>query len=656
MSHPVPTPTPDRTARRRLVAVTVAGFVGLALPGAAGAATTTVPLAGPDDPSARFSGGIDRFSGGIPVPVRWSSVGGRVRLSWRGSQQLSGDSALQVRIGDTVLGSTLVGPGAGSATYTVPRTAVRGTDRTIPVTVETRLRTRADQCPAPDDPTAWLQLDRSSAVTVSGATPTTAPRLKELPGALVTGLGRRRGRVLVRFTERPTPDAIRAASVALGEVATAAGGDGVAVRVSTAGSPTRRRVGESVITIAEGAGAPRVRTELAGDDRASVVVLEGRGADLVRAAGALRPSVARRLSGTSATGDALPAVTVRRGTVPRRLRLPTGESSGLGTQDVSLAFRIPEWREVLRGSRLRLAASYDAPAGGRAVVSINGRDLVGEPLEARGPSRFRVEEALAPRGPALYRGDLRAGDNTVAIRARLNRPRDLRCNGDEVDAGGVQAEESGSVTLQTRARPVTSTLSVLPFPLNRNPGWEGTTVQLPGSPTEQELAAVIGTLAEARRASRELVLPDVRIGGDTPSGTALVLARPGAVPDELAKGVPGTRNAGVLTSTRSGDDVRVLAIGPKALLPLANGYYVGKVSGRTVEALNAERVAIRVPDAELVTGIERGPVPWRWPLIIIGVAILLFAGLALRATTRRLRRRTAGAAPPPDGSDGDARS
>jgi hypothetical protein len=390
-------------------------------------------------------------------------------------------------------------------------------------------------------------------------------------------------------------------------------------------------------------------------DRAPVVVLEGRGAGLVRAAGALRPAVARRLPGDAAAGAALPAVVVRRGTVPRRVRLPTGRTTGLGDSQVSLGFRIPEWREVLRGSRLRLAASYDAPAGGRAVVAINDRDLVGETLNADGPSRFAVEETLASRGPALLRADLRAGENTVAIRTRLNRPRGLRCTPEAAGAGSLQAEDNGSVTLQTRARPVTSTLSVLPFPLNRRPGWAGTTVALPASPTEAELAAVIGTLAEARRVSEELVLPAVRIGGGTPSGTALVLARPGAVPSDLAAGVPGTRNAGVLTATKSGDDVRVLAIGPKALLPLADGYYVGKVQGRTVEALSAARVAIRVPDAQLVTGIQRGPVPWRWPLFIIGAAILAFATLALVTTTRRLRRRTAGAAPPPDGSDGHSR-
>lgn len=650
MTDAAPTPPTSRT----LVALALGAVLGLAAPAAATAASTTVPLAGPDDPAPRFAGGLDRFTGGIPVPVRWTSVGGSVRLSWRASEQLDGRSGLQVRIGDQIVGSTVLGPGRGSASFAVPRTALRGTDRTVPVSIETRLQTGA-QCPTPDDPSAWLQLDRSSSVTVDGAAPTTVPRLKELPAALVAGIGRRRGAVLVRFTARPTPEAIRAAGVAVGEIAAAAEGEGVAVRVSLPGSPTRRRVGESVVTIAEGSATPRIHTEVVGVDRAAVVVLEGRGADLVRAAGGLRPSVARRLPGTSASGGALPAVTVRRGSLPRRLRLPTGETAGVGINDVTLPFRIPEWREVLRGSRLRLAATYDAPAGGRAVVAINGRDLVGEPLTVRGPSRFAVEEALAPRGPALFRGDLRAGDNAVTIRTRLNRPRDLRCSPDGFEAGELNVQESGSVTLQTRARPVTSTLSVLPYPLNRRPGWEGTTVQLPGAPNEREVAAIVGTLAEARRVSRELVLPQVQLGGETPAGTALVLARPGAVPDDLAKGVPGPRGAGVLTSTKSGDAVRVLAIGHEALLPLANAYSVGKVQGRTVEALSSSRVAIRVPDAALVTGIERGPVPWRWPLIIIGVTILAFAALALRATTRRLRRRTAGAAPPPDGTDGHPR-
>ena len=650
------TPATPRPSTRLIVALTTGALLGLAAPAVAPAAPTTVPLAGPGDAAVRFGGGLDQYAGGIPVPVRWTSVGGRVRLSWRASQQLSGRSGLQVRVGDAVVGSTNLGPGPGSATVTIPRTALPGAGRTVPVAIDTRLQTNREQCPTPADPAAWLQLDRSSAITVDGAAPASAPRLEDLPGALVSGVGRRRGGVLVRFTGRPTPDAVRAASVAVGEVAAAAEGEGVAVRVAVAGSPTRRRVGESVVTIAEGAAVPRVRTEVVGVDRAAVVVVAGRGEGLVRAAGALRPAVARRLPGSAASGSALPAVEVRRrSSLPRRVRLPTGGVTGLDTREVALGFRIPEWREVLRGSRLRLAATYDAPAGGRAVVAINGRDLVGEPLTVRGPSRFVVEEALAPRGPALYRGDLRAGDNSVTIRTRLNRPRDLRCTPEEFDAGALDVQESGSVTLQTRPRPVTSTLSVLPFPLNRNPGWRGTTVALPGSPTESELAAVIGTLAEARRVSRELVLPAVQLGGGTPDGTALVLARPGAVPDALAKGIPGPRLPGVLHVTRSGDAVRVLAIGPKALLPLANAYAIGKVQGRTVEALSSSRVAIRVADAELVTGIERGPVPYRWPLIIIGAVILAFAVLALRATSRRLRRRTAGSAPPTDGSDGDPR-
>ncbi|WP_026911263.1 cellulose biosynthesis cyclic di-GMP-binding regulatory protein BcsB [Patulibacter minatonensis] len=646
-------PTPSS---RTLVALTTAGLLGLVAPSAASAASSTVPLTGPDDPAVRFGGGLDRFAGGIPVPVRWTSVGGSVRLRWRASQQLAGSSGLQVRVGDTIVGSTNLGPGSGSASFPIPRTALRGTDRTVPVSIETRLSTARAQCPTPDDPSAWLELDRSSGVTVAGTDPRAAPRLKDLPGALVNGVGRRRGKILVRFASRPTPDAIRAASLAVGEIAARAGGDGVAVRVAVAGSSTRRRTGESVVAISDGVATPNVRTSLIGMDRATLVVLSGRGEGLLRAAGALRPTVARRLSGSSASGRALPAVTVRRGTMPRRVRLPTGQVTGVGTNDLSLGFRIPEWREVLRGSRLRLAATYDAPAGGRAVVAINGRNLVGEPLDVRGPSRFAVEEALAPRGPSLFRGDLRAGDNTVTIRTRINRPRDLGCAPDGFDAGGLNVQDAGSVTLQTRARKPTATLSLLPFPLNRNPGWEGTTVQLPASPTEREVAAVIGTLAEARRVSRELVLPAVQLGGDTPDGTALVLARPGRVPDALAKGIPGGRGEGVLNVTRDGDAVRVLAIGPKALLPLTDGYGVGKIQGRTVEALSADRVAVRVPDRALVTGVQSGPVPWRWPLIVIGVAILAFAALALRSTGRRLRRRTAGAAPPTDGSDGDGRS
>ncbi|WP_040600221.1 cellulose biosynthesis cyclic di-GMP-binding regulatory protein BcsB [Patulibacter medicamentivorans] len=641
----------------RAVLVTAAA-TALALPSIGQAASTTTPLAGPKDPPLELQGGYDQFTGGIPVPNRWTSVAGTVRLRWNASPQLADGSAMQVRVGEQIVGTISLRPGAGSATLPVPRQALRGDNRVVPIAIQARIRLKNDVCPATDDPAAWLQFSRSSALTVDGQAAVAAPQLKDLPRALLTGVGRKRSRLLVRFESAPTAASVRAAALAAGEIDALAGDQGLQIRVGLPGSPTRRADGEAAIVVRGGSGPATIRTTLLGGTPA--IELSGSDEQLLRAAGALRPSVARRLTGVIARGAQLPAVKATRSSFPRRVRLPTGSTSGVGEGQISLDFRVPEYLEALRGSRLRLAGTYDAPAGGRAVIGINGRDIDSQTLQAKGQSRFFVEEELAPRGPSLYRADLRAGRNTVTVSTRLTRPRDLRCQPSD-SGGGVEVSEFGSVTLLTRPRPLQATISAFPFPLSRKVGWQGSTVQLPPKPTEAELAAVLGTLAEARRVTGELALPQIAFGTGVPRGTALVLARPGQVPAELVRDVPGPKDAGVLSASKDGSAVRILAIGPKALRPLANGYFIGKVQGRTVESLNADRAAIRVGDKELVTGIQRGPVPWRWPLLVIGLAILAFAVVALRRTLVRLRRRTASAPTMPtekadeQGGDGERR-
>jgi hypothetical protein len=650
---------PARPRRALLVALGASLALGGPLVVGPASAATRTALTGPDDALVELDGGYDAWSGTVPIPPRWRTVGGTLRLRWRASPQLVAPSALQVRIGGRILGSVPLSPGAGGVTVRLPPQRVPRGVSSVPLTLVARMATRADRCPPPDDPSAWLQLERSSALTVDGAGSAAAPALRTLPGALLTGVGRQRSQLLIRFGSPVTPALLRAATVAAGEVDASGDARGVRIRAALPGTAVRRRPGEAAIELVAAPGPLTIRTRTVGADRSPVVRLQGPEDELLRAAGALRRSVARRLSGTVADASRLPAVTpTARPTFPRRIRLPDGSATGLDGQQVSLPFDIPVHLEALRGARLRLAATYQAPAGGQATVAINGRAIASESLHASGPSRLYVEEELAGRGPATLRADLRAGENVVTVSTRLTRPRALRCAPADAE-GRLQVTDFGSVSLLTRARPVSATLSVFPFPLNRRSGWSGTTVQLPERPTEAELGAVLGTLAEARRVTGELVLPAFRLGGDVPDGSALVLARPGRVPEELVKDVPGPKDAGVLAARKDGEAVRILAIGAKALVPLANGYRVGKVRGRVVESLNADDAAIRVGDAEAVTAVQRGPVPWRWPLLIIGLAILGIAVVALRGALVRLRRRTDGAVPPsdePGGGEGERRS
>lgn len=613
----------------RLLRCALLFTIALLLPASA-ATAASVPLFEPGAEPLRLTGGLDRFDGGIPVPAGWDRVSGEVRLAWTGSPELVGGSQLRVSAGGRILGVTdlAAGPGARSFAFRdlpLPRNAM-----SLGIVLETRLRVRDAVCPTPDHLGAYVQFATSSAVRVTGRWSKRTPRLRNLPQALVTETGRQPSALLVDFRSPPTPAAIRAAAIAAGEVAAVAP-TGVRVRVSQPGERVAAGVTESTIEIAEG-GMPQLSVK--SGTTAPVVRITGQGEALLRAAGALRPSVVRARSGTTITDP--PAVRVTRKPLPRRIKLAAARHESYRGGDATSTFELPVHLEALRVARLRLAVGYDAPRGGRATVLINGRELQNETLGERGRSRFTVEEELAPRGPALNRADLRAGRNEVTVRAQFDVPRDL-CTAPGRQ-GSLSTNDYGSVTLLTRERPVLPTLTTFPYPLSRNPGWNGATVRLPQAPTGEELGAVIGTLAGARRVTGEPAMPAVQLGGGLPQGHVLYLARRDEVPRELAGTLAGPAEEGVLASSGDAGGVRILAIGTRALRPLAREYSIGAVEGRVAQALPGSEVAIRLADAERVTGVQRGPVPWRWPLLVIAAAAIGLLLMLIVAAARRIRR------------------
>ena len=628
---------PARPPRNSGILAALAPLVAagaLLVPAGASAQRAAVPLAGDD--GVTLQGALDRFEGSISVPARWTAWRGRVVLRWGASSELARGSQLRVRIGGRIVGVANVDDRAGSATFTVPPASRRGANASIPVLIEARLRTTQRACPGPDDLGAVLQLASSSRVELDGSWAQTAPALRQLPGALVTGVGGAPSKLLVRFPRGASPEALRAAGVAVGEIAAAVGGSGVAVRVAgregTATAPD-----EATLTVAPGSGPGRIEVA-GGDGRAPAVQLAGDADGLLRAAGALRPAVARELRGARATD--LPVVDVERRPLPRRLPLPSGRFEGLGDGSVTLNFSLPVDRQALRGARLRLAADYDAPGGGRATVSVNDRLIRTETLAPAGATRLQVEEQLAGRGPALQRADLRAGANRITINADLGYPDGL-CSRPE-QTGSIAVSDTPSITLLTRERPAEVTLSLFPFPLSRNPGWRGSTVVLPPEPTADELSAVLEALGAARRASGEAALPEFQIGGAAPDGeNALVLARPGAVDEEIVERVPGPTSAGVLVASGRPGAVRITAIGPRALAAFDGSYEIGDVTGRVVQVTAAGNAVTRVPDAQRVTGVERGATSWRWPIVIIIVSVAGLFLLGLRGATRRVREARA---------------
>ncbi|MFT4035208.1 MAG: cellulose biosynthesis cyclic di-GMP-binding regulatory protein BcsB [Patulibacter sp.] len=607
-------------------------LVLLAIPATASAASQFVRFSTSDSAPVKLTGGVAQFQGAADIPRRWGSYQGTVKLGWGANPKLAASSALQITVDGRVVGTQTLDGTAGSASFTIPRRSISKDQTAVQVAVQARLRLRDEPCPSPDDLRAFVQLTASSGVELRGSWRDSAIRLSDLPDAAVTSVGAARSRLVVAFPSAPTPEMVGAAALAAGEIS-AVSGRGEIVQVSTPANPVRPGALDAVLRVTPTQSAAKI--EVTAEGAAPTITLSGGAGQLLRAAGALRPSIARGLRGSAATN--LPALTIVRKTLPRRLPLDAGSFSGFGKGTVTSSFTIPPWREALRGARLRLAVDYDAPAGGRVGVQVNGRNVDTEDLRSTGSPRFTVEEELAGRGPALQRGDLLAGNNSVQLQVQLAFPNHRCERPDEV--GSVNLSQYGSVTLLTRARPALATLSVFPFPLDAQPGWKGATVQLPEQPTGDEIAAVIGTLAESRRLTGEAAAPTIRFSTDPPArGAALVLARPGAVPASLARSVTGPVDTGVLAAVSRGGSVQFLAVGPRALTPFSTNSATGIVQGRVAEVLSPSRVVVRVADAQRVTGVERGAASWRWPLIVIALALVVLAAVGLRGAVRRLRR------------------
>ncbi len=602
------------------------------------AAAATVPFVEPGADAPRLTGATDREQFDVRIPTRWDATRLRLRLSITGSPELAAGSKLRVSIAGRALGVLDLRPGANTAEAELRLEGedLAARDGSLPVVLESQLRTREHPCPAPDDLDAYAEVGMATVIEATGRWSSEPLQVRDLPGALVTGIGRDRSPLLVEFASEPTAESLRAAGVAAGEVAAAASSP-LRLRVSTPSAPEAPGPREAVIRIEERAGVPEL--VVSGDGEAPRVRIAGSGDGLMRAAGALRPEVAATVSGGTIADP--PALEIRRRPVPRRIPLASARVSGVGEQRLTSTFTIPDYVEVLRNARLRMGVTYSAPHGGNASIAINGRELRSQRLVDTGTTRFPVDAVLAGRGPALNRADILIGRNEVTIQADLRAERGA-C-GPQAEAGTIATADTGSVTLMTRPRPVRATLAAYPFPLDRRPGWADTVVSLPADPTLAEYRAILSAVATARRATGEPAMPTYRIGGAVPQGMALILARPEAVPATLTKRMPdglpavaGTLGA-VPAPQGTERGVQVVAVGPSALEAVSRDFTSGSIAGRIVQQRADGTTAVVLADANRVTGTQRGPVPWRGPLLILALAAIALFVVAIRASARRVR-------------------
>ncbi len=573
-------------------------------------------------------GGTPRTRVVIPLPHGWVRAGLRAELQWRGSPLLADRSLIRVDVDGIPRATTRVGPGTGRLVVHAPLRPVAG--QRMVLDIGGVLATADDDCPPPDAPGAYLRLDGRSMLMVSGVRGPRPPAVTSLPGALVERLGDVVPPLRLRLPPRPKAEHVQAAALVAGAVSSATGFPGTPVRVA---------LGDG-----GGPGGPQVRIREAGDSRigiarrpdgAAAVTLSGTEQEVVRAASSIAVGRTATLTGATMRGTS-PIEAPRRHRLAGGARLSPVEVAGSGAKSLRLPFRVPEGELAYEPARLELLLGFDAPAGGRVAVAINGRPLGARRLARAGTGRLRLTYRL-------HQGDLRAGDNAVELRVDLASAAAGRCAPLASSSRLVVLKGSG-LTWKPGPRPVEASLALWPFPASVPPGWSGSTVVMPSDPSAAEVQAVVEVLAEAARWGGGPVLPRVVLGDVDPAREEdrdlLVLVRGLRVPRGLP--APAHPARGLLTALRDGDRVVVLAFGSDALRPLGQGYFLGRVKGRA--ALVRPNGAVRVTERRVPEALplQSPQSQFRWALVaLVAVCVGALAWLLARAM-RRLR-----ALPPP---------
>lgn len=605
--------------------------------------SSTLPLRETGDHELVLRGAADRSQLSIQVPPGWSQAALRIELAWRASSALTSPSSLNVSVGGTPRAATVLEPGKDDL---VAETPLEPVDDSVVLDIAARMRTRHDECPPPDAPEAFVAIDPDSRLHVSGRR-TQRPVLSDVPQVLVQRIGDRVPPLLVLIPPDPTPAVVQAAILVAGAVSRETGFPGVPVEVRVASDGSDALVQDHpgpVLRVERDPRAPRVALSPR-DNSPPTLQISGREDGLVRAAWA----VARHSRTASLEGrEDLVVGEIRRPVeTPEPVEavpLPESRIAGTGSKQVELPFRIPARAVVEDPGRLRLRLFHATPAGGEVKIAVNGfgvRDILLEQNGRATEDRTVVREEVPARV-------LQPGDNTVTLRTDLAAAAAGRCA--PLDGRpSISIGPDSRVELTTRPRREQRSLGLWPYPFDVDPTWSETTVVLPEQPTTAELAALVEALAEAARWTGQDVLPRIVFGrpegGTVPRSHLIVLTR-GRAPPWLDLMVDRDPVDGLLLTTGRDEGVALMAVAPRALRPLGEGFFMGRVQGRV--ALVDERGRVELLEA---APSEPGPPRRLLTLVLVAAGALLLLLLTWGAV-----RRFRGMGPPPGHGDRAATS
>ncbi|HVL89076.1 MAG TPA: cellulose biosynthesis cyclic di-GMP-binding regulatory protein BcsB [Actinomycetota bacterium] len=498
----------------------------------------------------------------VAVPHRWTHARFDTTVRWTASNLVGEGSALTVEVDDVPVTAVPVAAGPGSVTIASPLLPLD--EHTITVTIRATLQAVPGVSARSAARGLFLRLDPFGRVQVSG-TGVAQPLLSDLPGALVERVGDRVTPLTIVFPPHPPAQAIHAAAIVAGAVSTATGFPGV--RIATLIDPGEAEIaarpgalvrfvdqpGDPVLSIARRSGGE------------SALTVAGRGDALVRAAWTAAYHAAR-LTGPTAVVRAATVPVPALAPEPRRIELGPAGVEDSEPVTLRLPFRLPVNR-VIEAAEVVLEVSYDAPAGARISVRANGKVMEARALRAN-ESRTRVAVSLTDA--------VRPGDNSIEIVLTPSaRP-------DAALPARLDVLTGSTLALRTRERAEPS-LGWWPFLGSGDRDWSRTVVSLPASPTAQEVDAVVAVLSEAVRWSggplRYSIAFDASIQETLRTRNLVSLVRD---PVHVSRFVPGGATHGTLAVTRRGERAALVAVGARALAPLASSYFAGVVHGRAV--------------------------------------------------------------------------
>ena len=190
---------------------------------------STISLGEAGSPQLLLRGGSPRSHIVLELPHRWQQVSLDLRLRWQASPLLRDRSSLTVEVNGVPQTATRLAPGSGEIAVRTPPIAVP--DHRLTIDVAAHLETIDDECPPPDAPGAYVNLDPTSTIQLTSNRPQAFPDLADLPEALVERVGDRVPPLFIRFPDAPTPSGLRAAMLIHQAVSRASGFPGVPVRI-----------------------------------------------------------------------------------------------------------------------------------------------------------------------------------------------------------------------------------------------------------------------------------------------------------------------------------------------------------------------------------------------------------------------------------------